>query len=92
LSLTIRSLGYLGASVTAAGSEETTVDPPASQNLIATLNTPNKTLWIIDGADHMGDALTPDQTHAEATIEITAYCSTLGCSQLAASRERRKAA
>jgi dienelactone hydrolase len=64
--------GYLGAILAVAGSEDTTVDPSVSQNFVATLNTPDETLRIIDGADHIYNVLTPDQTHAEAAIQITA--------------------
>jgi uncharacterized protein len=64
--------GYSGAILAVAGSEDTTVDPSVSQVFIATLNTPDETLRIIDGADHIYNVLTPDQIHAEAAITITA--------------------
>jgi hypothetical protein len=63
---------YVGAILAVAGSEDTTVDPSVSQNFIATLDTPDETLLIIDGADHIYNVLTPDQTHANAAIKITA--------------------
>jgi dienelactone hydrolase len=63
---------YTGAILAVAGSEDTTVDPSVSQAFIATLDTPDETLQIIDGADHIYNVLTPDQTLAEATITITA--------------------
>jgi uncharacterized protein len=63
---------YVGAILAVAGSEDTTVDPSVSQNFIATLDTPDETLQIIDGADHIYNVLTPDQTHANAAIKITA--------------------
>jgi uncharacterized protein len=63
---------YAGAILAVAGSEDTTVDPSVSQAFVATLNTPDETLRIIRGADHIYNVLTPDQTHAEAAIMITA--------------------
>jgi hypothetical protein len=63
---------YVGAILAVAGSEDTTVDPSVSQNFIATLDTPDETLQIIDGAGHIYNVLTPDQTHANAAIKITA--------------------
>lgn len=63
---------YTGAILAVAGSEDTTVDPSVSQGFTATLNTPDETLRIIDGADHIYNELTPDQTLAEAAITITA--------------------
>jgi uncharacterized protein len=63
---------YVGAILAVAGSEDSTVDPFVSQNFIGTLNTPDETLRIIDGADHIYNVLTPNQTHAEAAITITA--------------------
>ncbi len=63
---------YTGAILAVAGSEDTTVDPSVSAAFVATLNTPDETLRIIEGADHIYHVLTPDQTHAEAAITITA--------------------
>jgi len=63
---------YAGAILAVAGSEDTTVDPSVSQTFIATLNSPDETLRIIEGADHIYNVLTPDQTHAEAAITIAA--------------------
>jgi len=63
---------YAGAILAVAGSEDTTVDPSVSQAFIAALDTPDETLRIIDGADHIYLVLTPDQTLAQAAITITA--------------------
>jgi uncharacterized protein len=64
--------GYEGPILAVAGSADTTVDPSVSQAFIATLDSPDETLRIIDGADHIYNVLTPDQTRAEAAIAITA--------------------
>lgn len=64
--------GYTGPVLAVAGSEDTTVDPSVSEAFLATLDSPDETLRIIDGADHIYRVLTPDQTLAEATIAITA--------------------
>ena len=64
--------GYEGSVLAVAGSEDTTVDPSVSQAFLATLNSPDETLQIIQGADHIYHVLTPDQTLAEAAITITA--------------------
>jgi dienelactone hydrolase len=64
--------GYQGSVLAVAGSEDTTVDPSVSQAFLATLNSPDETLQIIQGADHIYHVLTPDQTLAEAAITITA--------------------
>jgi uncharacterized protein len=63
---------YDGAILAVAGSADTTVDPSVSRGFIATLDTPDETLRIINGADHIYNVLTPDQTRAEAAITITA--------------------
>jgi uncharacterized protein len=64
--------GYEGAILAVAGSADTTVDPSVSRAFIATLDSPDETLRIIDGADHIYNVLTADQTRAEAAITITA--------------------
>jgi len=64
--------GYTGPLLAVAGSEDTTVDPSVSTNFLATLNSPDETLRIIEGADHIYLVLTPDQTLAETTINLTA--------------------
>jgi dienelactone hydrolase len=64
--------GYTGPLLAVAGSDDTTVDPSVSVNFLATLDSPDETLQIIDGADHVYHVLTPDQTLAEAAITITA--------------------
>lgn len=64
--------GYVGPVLAVAGSDDTTVDPSVSQAFLATLNSPDETLRVIDGADHIYHVLTPDQTLAEAAITITA--------------------
>jgi uncharacterized protein len=64
--------GYEGAILAVAGSADTTVDPSVSRAFIATLDSPDETLRIIDGADHIYNVLTADQTRAEAAIAITA--------------------
>lgn len=64
--------GYVGPVLAVAGSDDTTVDPSVSQAFLATLNSPDETLRIIEGADHIYHVLTPDQTLAEAAITITA--------------------
>jgi dienelactone hydrolase len=64
--------GYEGAVLAVAGSADTTVDPSVSQAFIATLHSPDETLRIIQGADHIYNVLTSDQTQAEAAIAITA--------------------
>lgn len=64
--------GYDGPILAVAGSEDTTVDPSISQAFLATLNSPDETLHIIEGADHIYGVLTPDQVLAEAAITITA--------------------
>ena len=64
--------GYTGPVLAVAGSEDTTVDPSVSQAFLATLTSPDETLQIIQGADHIYHVLTPDQTLAEAAITITA--------------------
>jgi dienelactone hydrolase len=64
--------GYTGPLLAVAGSEDTTVDPSVSVNFLATLDSADETLQIIDGADHIYHVLTPDQTLAEAAITITA--------------------
>ena len=63
---------YDGPILAVAGSEDTTVDPSVSEAFLATLNSPDETLRIIEGADHIYAVLTPDQTLAEAAIKITA--------------------
>jgi dienelactone hydrolase len=64
--------GYTGPLLAVAGSEDTTVDPSVSMNFLATLNSPDETLQIIDGADHIYNVLTVDQTLAELAIHVTA--------------------
>ena len=64
--------GYAGPVLAVAGSEDTTVDPSVSQAFLATLSSPDETLQIIQGADHIYLVLTPDQMLAEAAIAITA--------------------
>jgi uncharacterized protein len=64
--------GYNGSILAVAGSEDTTVDPSVSQAFVALLETPDETLRIIDGADHIYNVLTPDQTRAETAMVITA--------------------
>jgi hypothetical protein len=64
--------GYNGSILAVAGSEDTTVDPSVSQAFVALLETPDETLRIIDGADHIYNVLTPDQTRAETAMAITA--------------------
>jgi dienelactone hydrolase len=64
--------GYDGPLLAVAGSEDTTVDPSVSVNFLATLDSPDETLRIIQGADHIYHVLTPDQTLAEAAITVTA--------------------
>jgi alpha-beta hydrolase superfamily lysophospholipase len=44
--------GYTGPLLAVAGSEDTTVDPSVSATFLATLNSPDETLRIIEGADH----------------------------------------
>ena len=63
---------YTGAILAVAGSADTTVDPSVSQTFTATLNTPDETLRVIEGADHIYNVLTADQTLARAAIMITA--------------------
>ena len=64
--------GYAGPLLAVAGSDDMTVDPSVSVNFLATLDSPDETLRIIEGADHIYHVLTPDQTLAELTIELTA--------------------
>jgi dienelactone hydrolase len=64
--------GYTGPLLAVAGSDDTTVDPSVSVNFLATLDSPDETLRIIEGADHIYHVLTPDQTLAEAAIAVTA--------------------
>jgi dienelactone hydrolase len=64
--------GYAGPLLAVAGSEDTTVDPSVSVNFLATLDSSDETLRIIEGADHIYHVLTPDQTLAELVIELTA--------------------
>lgn len=63
--------GYTGPVLAVAGSEDTSVDPSVSQAFIATLSSPDETLRILAGADHIYNVLTPDQALAEAAIAIT---------------------
>jgi dienelactone hydrolase len=64
--------GYIGSILAVAGSEDTTVDPSVSEAFVALLHSPDETLRIIDGADHIYNVLTSDQTRAEAAMAITA--------------------
>lgn len=48
------------------------MDPSVSVNFLATLGSPDETLRIIEGADHISHVPTPDQTLAELAIELTA--------------------
>lgn len=63
---------YTGAILAVAGAADTVVNPSVSQAFTAALNTPDETLRVIPGADHNFNVFTPDQTHAEAAISITA--------------------
>jgi dienelactone hydrolase len=64
--------GYRGPILAVAGTEDTVVDPSVSVGFIETLDTPDETLQLIEGADHIFHVLTPDQTFAERTIGLTA--------------------
>ena len=43
-----------------------------SENFLNVLHSPDESLRILPGADHIYNVLTPDQTLAEAAITITA--------------------
>ncbi len=64
--------GYDGPVLAVAGSEDTSVDPSVSENFLDVLHSPDESLRILAGADHIYNVLTPDQTPAEAAITITA--------------------
>ncbi len=64
--------GYNGSILAVAGSEDTTVDPSVSEAFVALLDTPDETLRILDGADHIYNVLTPNQALAETAMAITA--------------------
>ena len=64
--------GYVGPVLAVAGSEDTSVDPAVSENFLNVLHSPDESLRILAGADHIYNVLTPDQTLAEAAITITA--------------------
>jgi dienelactone hydrolase len=64
--------GYTGPVLAVAGSEDTTVDPAVSEDFLNVLHSPDESLRILAGADHIYNVLTPDQTLAEAAINITA--------------------
>lgn len=64
--------GYTGPVLAVAGSNDTTVPPSVSEAFLTLLNSPDESLRILDGADHIYDVLTPDQTLAEAAIDLTA--------------------
>lgn len=63
---------YTGPVLAVAGSDDTTVPPSVSQTFLTVLDSPDESLRIIEGADHIYHVLTPDQTLAEAAINITA--------------------
>lgn len=63
---------YIGAVLAIAGADDTTVDSQVSQDFLATLNTPDETLLIIPGADHIYHVLEDDQTLADRVITVTA--------------------
>lgn len=66
------STRYHGSLLVIAGSEDTVVDPSISHELINSVKSNDKTLRILEGADHIFNVLTEDQTLAEKTINLTA--------------------
>jgi len=71
MSLT-EAAGYDGPILAVAGTEDTVVDPSVSATFIETLDTPDETLELVEGSDHIYLVLTPDQTFAERTVGLTA--------------------
>jgi uncharacterized protein len=64
--------GYEGPILAVAGTEDTVVDPSVSVTFVETLDSPDETLALLEGADHIYHVLTPDQTLAESAIGLTA--------------------
>lgn len=66
------ALGYAGAVLAIAGADDDTVDPQVSQDFLAAVNTPDESLRIIAGADHIFHVLGDDQALADEVITLTA--------------------
>lgn len=63
---------YANPMLLLAGAEDTTVDPAVSQLAAESTASEDVTLQIIDGADHIYNVLTEDQSLAEQAISSTA--------------------
>ena len=63
---------YANPMLLVAGAEDTTVDPAVSQLAAESTASEDVTLQIIEGADHIYNVLTEDQSLAEQAISITA--------------------
>ena len=64
--------GYVGPLLAIAGTDDLTVDPVVSRELILHAGSLDATLRILPGADHIYHVLTPDQTLAEEVMLLTA--------------------
>ncbi len=62
---------YEGPLLAVAGTEDTSVDPVWSRELVRWSGSLDATLRILEGADHIYNVLTPDQTLAEELLSIT---------------------
>lgn len=63
---------YAGPLLAIAGSDDTSVDPVLSRELIRWSGSLDATLRVIVGADHIYHVLTDDQSLAEEVLQITA--------------------
>jgi dienelactone hydrolase len=63
---------YANPMLLVAGAEDTTVDPAVSQLAAESTASEDVTLQIIEGADHIYNVLTEDQSLAEQALSITA--------------------
>lgn len=63
---------YTGPILAVTGSEDTTVTPIVSEELIERIQSTDKTLYYVKGADHTFNVLTEDKTCSQETISVTA--------------------
>ncbi len=66
------TMRYNGALLVVAGSEDTVVDPDISHELVNSVKSNDKTLRILEGADHIFNVLSEDNSLADKTINLTA--------------------
>lgn len=66
------TMRYNGALLVVAGSEDTVVDPDISHELVNSVKSNDKTLRILEGADHIFNVLSEDKSLADKTINLTA--------------------